>query len=124
MLKINKKIIITFIIVGSATLFLFQKQKSQPKTERSKQEIALEYEYGKFIQDEVLKKPFIKKLPIKTEDYIIVYSSIKQQIIVVFYDKNQTLDNLKLKFQPEIDSKLKEIEADQNNIPVDWEKSK
>ncbi|HCR36248.1 hypothetical protein A2130_04920 [Candidatus Woesebacteria bacterium GWC2_33_12] len=121
MLKINKKIIIISIVVAVVTLFLFLMIQSQPKTDRSKEEIALEYEYGKFIQDEIIKNPFISKLPIKNGEYIILYSSIKQQIVVIFYDKTETVENLKLRFQPEIDRTLIEIGLDLDSIIVNWE---
>jgi len=122
MRKINKIILATtFVVLGILITFLVIYQRGKAVLNLDKQSIDNEIEYAQETRKEIEKKPFLTKLPIKTTNYTVVYSSLKKEIVVIFEISDDSLDTLKTKFFSEVENKLLQTGVDPNSQNISWE---
>lgn len=95
----------------------------QEKREMSQPDAENEAKYSQTIASDISKKPFLSSLPIKTNYYTIIYSSLNKKIVVIFKNRNEQVDILKSIYQEDIVNKLKSLSVDEKTISnISWEK--
>ena len=122
MRKINKTIFsIAIVIVGIIVTFLVFYQRNKQVLSRSAQDIENEVEYAQITQEEVQKKPFLSHLPIRTNNYTIIYSSINKEIVIIFKDNTISIEESKILYTSEINEQLFRIGIDPTVQKISWE---
>lgn len=93
-----------------------KREVSQPNAEN-------EAKYSQTIASDISKKPFLSSLPIKTNYYTVIYSSLNEKIVVIFKNRNEQVDDLKSIYQEDVVNKLKSLSVDEKTISnISWEK--
>ena len=122
MRKINKTIFsIAIVIVGIIVTFFVLYQQNKQILSRSPQDIENEVEYAQITQEEVQKKPFLSHLPIRTNNYTIIYSSINKEIVIIFKDNTISIEESKILYTSEINEQLFQIGIDPTVQKISWE---
>ena len=122
MRKINKTIFsIAIVIVGIIVTFLVFYQRNKQVLSRSAQDIENEVEYAQITRKEVQKKPFLSHLPIRTNNYTIIYSSINKEIVIIFKDNTISIEESKILYTSEINEQLFRIGIDPTVQKISWE---
>lgn len=129
MQKINKKSFINIIVLCVIVVFsylayvLFTMMSNKAITTRSSAEITNELDYAENSRAESQKFPYIGKLPIKTEAYTVLYSSLSKSIVVIFNREQKSVRLGKERYSEEINKLLSSIGVDINNTSISWELS-
>lgn len=122
--KINKKIILICIllvlILSGGTYFVVSYVKSLNSKLLITQQHNAELDFAKNTLGEIKQKPFIAKLPIFTNQYSIYYSSVNDEIDVVFIKSNQDINILKGIYQNQILNTLIGIGVNMQAEKIVW----
>ncbi len=114
---INKKILIILVVItfiaGGVYFYLVRKRNNILPVD------------AQILSEDVQEKPFLTKLPIKTDNYTILYSSVKENIVVIFSRSLSSIEELKIKYQNEISLELEKIGVNQSSRDnIVWEMEK
>lgn len=127
MQKINKKyiylvviIIILISIVVSYIVFFGEKEHGKFSVENANNELR----YSQTMAEDINTKPFISNLPIENGRYTILYSSVKQKIVVIFKNQIAPLEDLISEYSKEIYGKLEEIGVPNYKESIIWDVEK
>lgn len=89
----------------------------------SRNDVENEAKYAETIAADIQQKPYISKLPIKTDYYTVIYSSVNKRIVVIFKNSGDSATVLKSRYQEDIFNRLRSFSVDEGElVKVSWEK--
>lgn len=123
----KKSFILIIVLAGTfaftiVAIYLINKplNHSVPK-KIEEQELQDEINFVKDTEIQKTETPFIEKMPIKTNNYTIIYNSVSKGIVAIINDKSITINDAKVKYEKEILQTLTEIGVNPKVNILTWQ---
>lgn len=123
----KKSFILIIVLAGTfaftiVAIYLLNKplNHSVPK-KIEEQELQDEINFVKDTEIQKTETPFIEKMPIKTNNYTIIYNSVSKGIVAIINDKSITINDAKEKYEKEILQTLTEIGVNPKVNILTWQ---
>lgn len=113
--------ILLLTVFSVLTWYLINNFQKNNRQEFTLEDVKPELEFAENTNREVQQKPFLKSLPINTDNYSITYSGLRNKIVIIFRGSVENINLGRNQYEQEIISKLADIGVDNDKIDISWE---